>query len=73
MNRYIISGVGGSILSTLAGLQWYWGAIAGLLLAIVMTPQTGNKRVIIENVQTGEIKIQPNDRATQRYISGRGE
>lgn len=73
MNRYIIFGAGGTVLSTLAGLHWYLGAIAGLIAAIVMTPQTINKRVIIEDVTTGKIEIQPNDKATQRYISGRGE
>lgn len=73
MNRYIIFAVAGGIGLSLLGLHWYLGVIAGLVAAILVTPPTMTKRVIIEDVTTGKIEIQPNDRATQRYIAGRGE
>jgi hypothetical protein len=73
MNRYIIYAAGGTLVVHYLGGAWYIGTIAGLIAAILLAPSTGNKRVIIEDVTTGKIEIQPNDRATQRYIAGRGE
>lgn len=73
MTRHIPLAVGCTIIAVAVDFPWYVGTIAGLVLAILFTPSTPSHRVLIENVQTGEVKIQPNDQATQRYISGRGE
>lgn len=73
MNRYLIPAISGGFAFFVMDLNVYLGIIAGLILGILLSPQQTTKRVIIEDVTTGEIKIQPNDRATQRYIAGRGE
>lgn len=71
--RYFIFGAGGALLASSVGLDIWLGVVAGLIVAILLAPRGTTKRVIIEDVTTGKIEIQPNDRATQRYISGRGE
>lgn len=73
MNRYIIFGVSGAIGAGLLAWNIWLGVVIGLIAAILTTPTGSTKRVIIEDIQTGKIEIQPNDRATQRYIAGRGE
>lgn len=73
MQRYFYAGGAGALAFGLLSWNIWMGAVVGLILAIMATPNGSTKRVIIEDIQTGEIKIQPNDRATQRYISGRGE
>jgi len=73
MNRYIYFAIGGGIIAAYLGGAWYIGTIAGLLLAILLAPSTPTKRVIVEDVTTGKIEIQPHDAATRRYIAGRGE
>lgn len=73
MNRYITLAAIGGISFTYFGLSWYIGVIAGLVIAIATGPRTVSKRVIIEDLTTGKIEIQPNDQATKRYIAGRGE
>lgn len=73
MNRYIIYGIGGAVGATLLGWNFWLGAVIGLITAIVTTPAASGKRVIIEDIATGKIEIQPDDSATRRYISGRGE
>jgi len=73
MNRYIIYAIGGGIIAAYLGGAWYFGTIGGLLLAILLAPSTPTKRVIVEDVTTGKIEIQPHDAATRRYIAGRGE
>lgn len=71
MNRYIIFGTGGALAVGLLGYSIWLGAVIGLALAILTTPPNRSKRVIIEDVQTGKIEIQPDDAATRRYINGR--
>jgi hypothetical protein len=73
MNRYLIFGISGALGAGLLAWNIWMGAVIGLITAIVTAPASSTKRVIIEDITTGEIKIQPNDKATQRYISGRGE
>jgi hypothetical protein len=73
MTRHILYAAGGTLVAIYLGGDWYLGTIAGLVAAILLSPSTTSKRVIIEDVTTGKIEIQPNDRATQRYIAGRGE
>jgi hypothetical protein len=73
MNRYIIFGAGGALAAGFLAWNIWLGVVIGLVAAILTTPTGSTKRVIIEDVTTGEIKIQPNDKATQRYIAGRGE
>lgn len=69
MNRYLALAAAGSVAATMIHLNFLIGTVAGLVLAIVLTPRNITKRVIIEDVTTGQMKIQPNDRTTQSYIN----
>lgn len=69
MNRYLALSAAGSVAATMIHLNFLIGTVAGLVLAIVLTPRNITKRVIIEDVTTGQMKIQPNDRTTQSYIN----
>ena len=71
--RFIYYGAGGALVSGYLGLGFWLGVAVGLVLGILLTPRGSTKRVVIEDLATGKIEIQPNDRATQRYIAGRGE
>lgn len=71
--RYFICGAAGAFTLHWIGLNFWLGAVIGLIAAIAVSPKVSTKRVIIEDITTGEINIQPNDRATQRYIQGRGK
>lgn len=71
--RFIYYGAGGALVSEYLGLGFWLGVAAGLVLGILLAPRGSSKRVVIEDLATGKIEIQPNDRATQRYIAGRGE
>lgn len=71
--RFIYWGAGGALAVSLLGYSIWLGTAMGLAVAIMLTPSGSNKRVIVEDVTTGKIEIQPNDRATRRYIQGRGE
>lgn len=69
MNRYLALSAAGSVAAAMIHLNFLIGTVAGLVLAIVLTPRNITKRVIIEDVTTGQMKIQPNDRTTQSYIN----
>jgi hypothetical protein len=73
MNRYTILSIAGTIGAIYLSIDWYYGTIAGLVVPILLTRSAPTKRVVIEDLTTGKIEIQPNDQATQRYIAGRGE
>jgi hypothetical protein len=71
--RYFIYAGGGAFIT--AWLHWnIWaGIVAGLVAAIMLTPKASTHRVIVENIETGQVKIQPNDRATQQYLNTRND
>jgi hypothetical protein len=71
--RFFLFGAAGALIFGGSGFSPWLGAVIGLVVAIVLTPRGTTKRVIIEDVTTGKIEIQPNDRATRNYIAGRGE
>lgn len=71
--RFFYFALAGGIISGGLHLSIWLGVVIGLALAIVMMPRPGTHRVIVENVQTGQVKIQPNDIHTQRYLSTRKE
>lgn len=71
--RFFYFAGGGALAASMLGWNIYLGMVIGLALAIVLLPSPGRHRVIVENVETGEVKIQPNDFHTKRYLSTRKE
>lgn len=73
MNRYLAFGATGAFAVAMLGYSIWLGAVIGLVLAIATTPTNNGKRVIIEDIATGRLDIQPDDRATRRYVQGQGD